>query len=345
MEVEDAVISELLGKAGRSGTFSLTLLDGGANNRVFRLDNAGESLLLKSYFHHPDDPRDRLGAEFMFLSYAWDNGIRTIPQPLACDQKNNLGLYEYIEGHSFEPGEVSDIEVNTAIVFFQQLNQSRDTLAAKQLGEASESCFNFQDHMQSIGARIDRLLTISSDEPINKEALVFVKSTLLPAFHRHHEDARQTAHNNGLSLTLDLARNDRCLSPSDFGFHNAIRQSDGTIKFIDFEYAGWDDPAKVACDFFSQPACPVPIKFRESFIGAIGKGVADKEQHQQRITILEPFYRIKWCAIMLNEFLPVDNERRQFSINQKKWRHRKKDQLAKAQCYFNTHLTALDHNA
>ena len=48
------------------------------------------------------------------------------------------------------------------------------------------------------------------------------------------------------------------LSPSDFGFHNALLGPDGKLCFIDFEYAGWDDPAKLICDFFCQPQTPVP---------------------------------------------------------------------------------------
>ena len=31
---------------------------------------------------------------------------------------------------------------------------------------------------------------------------------------------------------------------------------DGRLWFIDFEYAGWDDPAKTVCDFFCQPGLP-----------------------------------------------------------------------------------------
>ena len=48
----------------------------------------------------------------------------------------------------------------------------------------------------------------------------------------------------------------RCISPSDFGFHNAIKTLDG-VKFIDFEFAGWDDPCKALIDFMLQPKVPI----------------------------------------------------------------------------------------
>ena len=61
----------------------------------------------------------------------------------------------------------------------------------------------------------------------------------------------------GLPSERPLDQQDRCLSPSDFGFHNALAQGE-TVRFIDFEYAGWDDPAKTVCDFFHHPGVPVP---------------------------------------------------------------------------------------
>ena len=42
-------------------------------------------------------------------------------------------------------------------------------------------------------------------------------------------------------------------SPSDFGFHNTILEDDGDLKFLDFEYFGRDDPAKLMADFIWHP--------------------------------------------------------------------------------------------
>ena len=44
-------------------------------------------------------------------------------------------------------------------------------------------------------------------------------------------------------VTDAIDSNQCCILPGDFGFHNAIRTTKG-VKFIDFEFAGWDDPAK-----------------------------------------------------------------------------------------------------
>src|SRR5581483_2047702 len=110
-----------------------------------------------------------------------------------------------------------------------------------------------------------------------------------------------------------IPRAARCISPSDFGFHNALLKPDGKLCFIDFEYAGWDDPAKTVCDFFCQPSVPVDRKHLGRFVEGIIPGFQDPERLEQRIRALLPVYGIKWCCILLNEFLPVGKARRRFA--------------------------------
>ena len=58
----------------------------------------------------------------------------------------------------------------------------------------------------------------------------------------------------------ELAPQHRCLSPSDFGFHNALLRGRPGVPgardwvFLDFEYFGWDDPAKTVPIFCSTRA-------------------------------------------------------------------------------------------
>jgi hypothetical protein len=110
----------------------------------------------------------------------------------------------------------------------------------------------------------------------------------------------------------EITQSERCLSPSDFGFHNTIRSGDGRLRFFDFEYAGWDDPAKTICDFFCQPAVPVPNEWLPAFLQEIG-GAFPGGELAERVALLLHVYQTKWCCIMLNDFLPAGNQRRAFS--------------------------------
>ncbi|HCY84918.1 MAG TPA: aminoglycoside phosphotransferase family protein, partial [Desulfobacteraceae bacterium] len=129
-------------------------------------------------------------------------------------------------------------------------------------------------------------------------------------------------------------RNLRVLSPSDFGFHNAIRTEKG-LSFFDFEYAGWDGPIKLVCDFLCQPEIPIPVDCMADIAGRVGDLSGMGGDILDNVRDLMPIYRIKWVCIQLNEFLPGDRDRRAFALSGK---DRRGAQLKKAIKYANTYL-------
>ena len=134
---------------------------------------------------------------------------------------------------------------------------------------------------------------------------------------------------SGGNIDWELSQADRCLSPSDFGFHNALRAGDERLRFLDFEYAGWDDPAKMVCDFFCQPAVPVPLHFYDDVVGRVA-AVSGGSSLPQRIGLLLPVYQLKWCCILLNDFLPLGRRRRSFAGGTAAQEEQKARQLQKA---------------
>jgi hypothetical protein len=119
--------------------------------------------------------------------------------------------------------------------------------------------------------------------------------------------------NARLDPSASLPQEQRWISPSDFGFHNALLETNGRPRFFDFEYAGWDDPAKLMADFVCQPAIPVPLGMWNDFLGGLAECRHWNPEIALRARVLLPAYRIKWCCIMMNEFLSTEARRRRFS--------------------------------
>src|SRR5262245_11652200 len=119
-------VAKLIQSAGFGGEFTIEPLPRGANNRLFRIETSRRTVLIKAYFHHPSDPRDRLSAEFAFSSFAWRIGLRSLPEPLGCDRENHYGLYEFIDGQPLEHKDVTSEVVDEAARFFMELNAHRD---------------------------------------------------------------------------------------------------------------------------------------------------------------------------------------------------------------------------
>ena len=301
-----AIAASLTAACGAPAPVALTRLEGGRNNRAFLVTPAaGKPVVLKLYHADPADPRDRLGAEFAFLGYAWERGIRCIPRPLACDPAARAGLYSFLPGRRLAEGAVTAAHLDAALAFVLALNAPpRDA----RLAPASEACFSLEEHAATVARRVARLAAMTPD---GAAVETFVRARLIPVWEtvaaRLHRRARRLGLDPAARLTAEI-----CVSPSDFGFHNALVDGD-EIGFLDFEYAGRDDPAKLACDFFCQPEVPVPAAAFDGFVSRLMAGLGLDPVHAARAAALRDTYRVKWACILLNEFLPQGAARRVFA--------------------------------
>ncbi len=319
--------SHLAERAGYGRAQELSRLAGGKNNQVYRVEtDAGRPRVLKRYFTDPRDPRDRLRAEWDFLQHAWSRGIRCVPEPLACDAAAHAGLYGFVEGRKLLASELKAAHIDAAIDFVLAVNE-RPRAA---LAPGSEACFTLAEHISTVERRVARLATIDPETPHAKEAQTFVSMRLLPTWHAVKLNLATAAQATGIAMDQALASDDRCLSPSDFGFHNALIDDAGRLTFLDFEYAGSDDPAKLVSDFFCQPEVPVPLIYHAPFIARVAEGFGLDEKGRARCRMLLDAYRIKWTCIILNDFLPLGAARRAFADGGA-WAARCADQLAKAE--------------
>ncbi|MGB0580874.1 MAG: aminoglycoside phosphotransferase family protein [Limisphaerales bacterium] len=302
---------------------SLEQLTGGANNRVYQVTAGDRSWVLKQYFKREGDPRDRFAAEQDYYTALWAAGIRQIPEPLAWDREQNLGLFEYLDGRKLKADEVGRERIDEALKFLIETNQRAGDADLK---PASEACFSLEQHFATVERRIQRLQGIT-----DAAAKKFVDSELTPKW-------RSIADRSDQSDSANLTVDQRCISPSDFGFHNALLQADNTLRFFDFEYAGADDPAKLTCDFFCQPRLPASLDHWVHFVQWFATECEWDDRFLSRADRLLPVYQIKWCCIMLNEFLKADAERREFSAKSDDLESRKATQLELAQ----SSLAAID---
>jgi len=104
-----------------------------------------------------------------------------------------------------------------------------------------------------------------------------------------------------------LPKKFQILSPSDFGFHNALLTKDG-LKFIDFEYFGWDDPVKLTCDFLLHPGMDLTDIQKTLWLKKMKEIFSFDKKFQQRLKVSYCLYGLCWCLIMLNVFIPGRND-------------------------------------
>ena len=307
---------------------------GGGNNKVFILEMNGiPKYVMKHYFQHVSDPRDRFRAEWTFLEYARDAGVSCVPKPIVCDPKRGIAIFEYITGHKVLADQLNGNHISQALDFFESLKNT-DSNNYKGLLPASESCFSMREHLDCVNRRITRLLQIDNESEINRSVYYFIRNELIPLWEKIQTGILNEENKGIFQIDETLAERDICISPSDFGFHNAIQTDQGKLFFIDFEYAGRDDPVKMICDFFCQPEVPIPHSYLPMFSTRVLERLDNPESHYQRLKMLLPVHTLKWCCIILNEFLPTGMDRRMFANQNIDFDEIKCTQLKKAKNLF-----------
>jgi hypothetical protein len=326
--------ANLLVQAGIATTIEdLIACNAGGNNRTYRLTTPAGTFAVKQYFRHENDTRDRLAAEFGFLEYAAMAAPGIAPSPLSMNAADGLALYEFVQGRAYRTGEVTRTHVEHAARFFVALNSPAARINAGTLPTASEACFSISDHLAVISSRLERLRHAETASDLD-----LVARNLTELIHGHWlrlaDEVVSASRKAGLDPDQPLDATRRCVSPSDFGFHNALAQDDGSPRFLDFEYAGWDDPAKMTGDFFAQLAVPVPPDLFDGFVRQVATVNSRPEEFIVSASLLRPVYQVKWCCIALNVFLPVNLARRRFANPALDEVALKEAQLAKATTLF-----------
>ena len=277
---------------------SLVSLQGGINNYVFRCGNRESYWVIKGYLTSKVGQRNRMQAEVEFLRYANLVAPGTVPELLAVDDKRNCVVLEHLEGEIFTEGmPPNQAAVTSAVNFFRQLNANHSKARHYISMDAAEGFLSLSEHLKNIQNRLDDMQCDHIPAMSKPQA-----ERLLNSMRNKYETIFKITERKISSGEVNDAINpeERCISPSDFGFHNAISTTTG-IKFIDFEFSGWDDPVKTVIDFILQPR--VPVHERLSPLQA-SLQLRQPLEFQQRYDALLPILQLKWECIILSILSP-----------------------------------------
>lgn len=279
----------------------------GGNNRVLAVTlEDGRKLLLKRYLVDARDGRDRAGAEFAALKLMWSSGLRVAPLPLYKAPSGAFALHSLLPGRPMTGRAVSRAHVDQALRFLGKLQKLRGK--AVKIASAADSRTSLADYPRHLERRLARIEAGLPQAPA--EARAFVKKSVRPAM-----DALIAAFKErcGAELNAKLPRSKQILSPSDFGFHNAVEGPGKTLRFVDFEYFGWDDPAKLAADFSHHAGQRVTPALKKRFRDGFAKLVPDRRGFERRLALVDGLIAFEWILIVLNVLTPESLTRRRFS--------------------------------
>ncbi len=295
----DDALTAFCERCGVRGPLTAEPVGGGRNSRVMRVSNAQGQWILKRYYRPGPHAYDRLNAETTFLDYLHSTGVENVAQPIGVDRALQAALYTHLPGE--RPTGATDDFVAQAAQFVVAINANNLTPKASALAGAADACAQWDDHLALVRTRIAQLMGADVGSAIEERAQAFVSERIAPLW--GELETALAGHRAGRRPVRPI------LSPSDFGLHNTLVH-DGRLSFVDFEYAGWDDPAKLACDFCCQPEIPVSREQGQRFVDALTRDLAIEGGWAECVALLLPVHRLKWCCILLNEFRAEHRRRR-----------------------------------
>ncbi|CAM3938620.1 aminoglycoside phosphotransferase family protein [Pseudoalteromonas byunsanensis] len=265
----------------------------GANNQCFKILSDTGNYFLKCFCEHTQNSHKKLVNEFQFTQLLHKQGIKDVATPIAYCEQNLVALYSLLPGQPIRRS--SPTLVEDAFDFINRINTATYDLAIPKASDATEEVADF---LKIVFNRLQRFSQIDTIEDVE------VKTLLAQIEQRAKQISEQT-------LQWTLALECQHLSPSDFGFHNALIDADGKLAFFDFEYAGLDSYWKLVCDFFSQPKVPVDTN---TFSSVSKLNVSPSfDNHKAEFLACFELTQLKWCLIMLNAFDPQIAQRRAFA--------------------------------
>jgi hypothetical protein len=305
--------SRLLGQA----VVGIERIYGGRNSQVFRLDcgtgTPPSRYVAKRYVAIPEDARDRLGTEYGALEFLRSCGITNVPAPIAKDADACCGVYEFVPGERASLRAASDSDIRQAIDLLANLDSVARRTGADAAAAASEACFSIDAIVENLSARAARLRSLPDDVPGVAALRRFLNGRVAPLVSLLDAWTDEQARLYGIRRDAMLPFAQRTLSPSDFGFHNALRDGRERLVFVDFEYFGWDDPAKTIVDFLLHPAMEMTDGQRRTFAADAVAVFSGAPALATRSRLVYPWFGLKWCLILLNEFVPEQRRRRRFA--------------------------------
>jgi hypothetical protein len=298
---------------------------GGRNSRVYRVEVGERLFALKRYPSLADDPRDRLATEVEALALMAAHQLANVPRVIAVDRKRNFALLSWLDGVRITC--VGDSDVDRAAAFLAVIHAMRGRAATGFHREAAEACFSGSEVEAQIRRRLAALHAQCDREP---DLAHFLSDSFAPLLEHLVNGAKSKMAAAGLDFAATLPQEKRSLVPSDFGFHNSLRRTDGTLAFVDFEYFGWDDPVKLTADMLHHPGIPMGPSQRDRFRSAALAIYGEDASFGARLEALYPLFGLRWALILLNEFLPNRWRLRVAAGETESWAHAKTRQLARA---------------
>jgi len=267
---------------------SLEEMSGGGNSRAFDA-NHGE-MFVKLYQPSIADGDNRRARESQASKFLQAQGV-PVPKLRFTSREVGVSVFDWISGRRID--RPNEGHLHSLLDFIIKLkDMSAEPTAREMFGPATEATFELEDYSSQIENRLERLKSTTDPE---------IRAFINGEFERQCRRVLTQSREQGLVKRLD--ERFQILSPSDLGFHNCLEGERGLI-FFDFEYFGWDDPARLVGDLLLHPAMFLENRLSSKLIKESFQLFNEIPNFPSRVQSVLPLLALRWQLIVLKPFVP-----------------------------------------
>ncbi len=261
---------------------------GGFNNALYRIETGSQQVACKLCVV---DRRRRAAREYGALRLLQAAGLDIAPQPLALDESCQVlpfpaVVYRWLAGEPIPPTP-SQAQLSALLESLHQMHSLHPSAA---LPDAWFHWFDFGrylDEMNSLSARYDSWLRVHDPEG---HALVDRIARLRD--HCAAVVATTPADPGRQSVPLRLCRSDTNLA-------NAIWGGDGRVRWVDWEFSGWGDPAMELAELRWHAGYVGLRQAQHTWLRQNYRRPAGDPGFEERLAVWDCLIVTRWCQLVL----------------------------------------------
>ena len=279
--------------------FNIKQFKSGRNNKVFKIIINKKKYVLKIFYNKKEPSFSRMKREIYFLKNAYKLKKNNVASLINYSYNKSYILTSYLQGRKIL--ELSKIELFSISNFISHLNKNKFTYPYL----AIDSCNSLKDHINLLNRKYR---FFKNNAIFNRELRFFIENKFLPTKVEVINKIKKNI--NKKILYKKINKNNKIISPSDLSILN-IKKYKNKILYYDFEYSGIDDPLKLICDIYCNPSNN--MNNINLFTKKILNNFGLQEKKHYLLELFIPLHKLKWCLIILNEFIKDKREVRRFA--------------------------------
>jgi Ser/Thr protein kinase RdoA (MazF antagonist) len=308
----EALLGRLAGRLAAQLDFSAARIepiyaDRPHNNRLWHLwSQDGREAVVKVYYR---DDRHRLDREYSALRFLNNCGVTEVPQALLRDDELGCGVYSFERGaHRYGP-ELTIKHVEAIAAFAAALHHIHPDTPGAEFRTGVSATFSLADQVAAIHRRLGWFTNFAQ----GPGAFASVRAL-----------CSEIDVQGSIDRLIDLAlcnatdavvpREAWSLTMGDLAPHNILVRDDGSIRVLDFEYSGWDDPVISSGDFLASDSCQGLAPDREmAYLRAFQELARLSSEEVARSRRVAALMEIGWCVVHLSLVVPERFAVKQFA--------------------------------